>query len=189
MSQLSEYDKVAEDGSILRYCPLCRTYKDRETEFNKAPGKNHKRELCAVCWKVRNNEKRGKLLKAACTSLMKQLVRGQTVEHIEVPHTSELASLVVENLGGAAGFARMISDSTKAAYDLNPAGKQAYEWAKLSVNLVIRSTEQRETAPDVAQMNEEELNTELTSMIAKLLDNNPDLLEEVAQARLEDDSE
>ena len=174
---------MLESGVVERYCPSCRTWKLKEENFNKLPT-GGRRELCAPCHRAVQNEKRTKLMKAACTQLVKQLVTGKAVEQIDVPHTSELASHVVKGFGGVEGLAALFVDAAKASYMANPTGKVTLEWMKATKDLVVKSTDQRQTAPDVAQMNEEELNGELTAMIGKLLDSNPDLLAEIAQARI-----
>lgn len=174
---LSQYDRVEDDGSLSRFCPRCREWKNREECFQ-STGSGSRRVLCRICYPILQNEKRGKLIKAACNQVIKHLVKGEPTKHIDVPHTSELTSAVVTNLGGTAGLAQMISDAAKAANDADPTSKNALEWSKLLVGMVYRSTEQRESAPDVAQMNEEEINSELMAMVGRLLDGNPNLLEE-----------
>lgn len=185
---ISGFDRITEDGTVERFCPMCREHKDKETCY-RSSSNGGKRELCRICEKVRNNEKRSKLMKAACGELVKKLVTGKATPQIDVPHTSELAAEVVKNLGGLSGLGRMATDAMKAAYDYDPTSKVALEWAKLVTGLVIKSTDQRETAPDVPTMSEEELNTELSAMIGKLLNERPELLEESIPARIENDDE
>lgn len=184
----SSFDRESEDGSIERFCPACREWKDKETCYNKSPG-GHKRELCAPCYRTAQNEKRSKLTKAACNQLIKQLVSGKAVQEIEVPHTSELASHIVKGFGGVEGLAEMFVTAARASYDTNPTSKVTLEWMKVTKDLVVKSTEQRESAPDVANLDEEELNNELHVMIGRLLDKNPQLLEDFAKARLMESDE
>jgi hypothetical protein len=186
--ELSGFDRVTEDGIVERFCPSCREYKDKQEHFRKNPDGGN-REFCRVCDKIRKNEKRGKQLKAACGELVKQLVTGKATPQIEVPHTSELAAEIVKGLGGLGGLSKMASDAMKAAYAYDPTSRASLEWAKLVFGIVVKSTDQRETAPDVPTMTEEELNTELSAMIGKLLNERPDLLEEMTPARITDGDE
>lgn len=183
---LSDFDRQSDSGLVERFCPSCRVWKDKDSCFNKSPH-GGRREFCAPCYRNLQNEKRSKLTKAACSQLVKQLVTGKAVEQIEVPHTLELASHVVKGFGGVEDLAELFVSAAKAAYANDPTSKTTLEWMKVTKDLVVKSTDQRETAPDVAQMNEEELNGELAAMIGKLLEENPDLLTEIAQARLEED--
>lgn len=185
---LSGFDRILEDGTVERFCPGCRQYKDKAEHFRKNPDSGSK-ELCRVCEKIRKNEKRSKLMKAACGELVKKLVSGKATPQIEVPHTSELAAEMVKGLGGLSGLGRMATDAMKAAYDYDPTSKVSLEWMKLVSGLVVKSTDQRETAPDVPTMTEEELNTELSAMIGKLLNERPELLEETIPARIENGDE
>lgn len=179
---LSQFDRQLEDGSIERYCPCCKEWKPKDEHFLKTA--QGRRELCTPCYRLRQNEKRSKLVKAACTQLVKQLVSGKVVEQIEVPHTSELASHVVKGFGGVEGLAEMYVNAAKASYAENPTSKVTLEWMKVTKDLVVKSTEQRESAPDVAQMDEDELNNELAVMIGRLMESNPELLDQIADQNL-----
>lgn len=185
---LSGFDRITEDGTVERFCPMCREHKNKTECYRKNPTGGF-RELCRPCDKIRNNEKRSKLMKAACGELVKKLVTGRATPQIEVPHTSELAAELVKNLDGLSGLGKMATDAMKAAYAFDPTSKVSLEWMKLVSGLVVKSTDQRETAPDVPNMSEEELNNELTAMIGKLLNERPDLLEELSPARITDDDE
>lgn len=167
---------------------MCREHKNKDACYQKKSNGGW-RELCRVCDRLRSNEKRNKLLKAACGELVKQLVTGRATPQIEVPHTSELAAEMVKNLDGLAGLGKMATDAMKAAYAFDPTSKVSLEWMKLVSGLVVKSTDQRTTAPDVPNMSEEELNSELSAMIGKLLNERPELLDDKTLLRIADDDE
>lgn len=179
---LAETDRITDDGSVERFCVGCKKWQPKEDSY--AKNGNGFRELCKVCYRIRQNEKRTLLTKAAMGKLVKQLVSGKATTHIDVPHTSEMASGIVKSLGGLDGFVELYTNAMKAAYTENPTSKVTLEYMKLTAGIVTKSTDQRESAPDVAQMNEDELNTELSAMIGKLLEDNPDLLTQIADAKL-----
>lgn len=183
---LSELDRELDDGTVERYCPACNTWLVKDENFRK--NGSGRRELCAPCDKNRNIEKRQKLIRGATQQLIKQLGGGKPVAGIEVPHTSEMASAIVKNLGGLEGLAQMYTDAMQASYASDPTSKVTLEYFKLTAGIITKSTDQRETAPDVAQMSDEDLNVELTAMIGRLLDKDPNILNEIMETRLIEDN-
>lgn len=183
---LSEFDRELDDGTVERFCPKCREWKLKEEYFRK--NGSGRRELCAPCDREMRNEKRQKLIRGATQQLIKQLGGGKPVAGIEVPHTSEMASAIVKNLGGLDGLAQMYTDAMQASYAADPTSKVTLEYFKLTAGIITKSTDQRETAPDVAQMSDEDLNVELTAMIGRLLDKDPNILNEIMETRLIEDN-
>lgn len=179
---LSEFDRQLEDGTVERYCPKCKEWKEKEIHFRK--NGSGRRELCSPCDTKRNIEKRQKLIRGATQNLIKQLGGGKPVAGIEVPHTSEMAESIVKNLGGLAGLTEMYTNAMKAAYATDPTSKVTLEYFKLTAGIITKSTDQRESAPDVAQMSDDDLNQELTAMIGRLLDSDPDILNEIMETRV-----
>ena len=95
-------------------------------------------------------------------------------DKIEVPHTCELTASVFREFGGPDEVAKFIYRQATAAAESNPGGKGAMDACKLLFGMVTRSTEQRNTAPDLHSLDDETLQKELQGMLASMLMENPE---------------
>ncbi len=101
----------------------------------------------------------------------KQVVASVTRKAIDVPHISEVAGAVLSKLGGATGFADKFVNTVNGILEENPNSRLALTALTEVSKLVRESTVMRETAPDVRNISDKDLEDELTRfMQAKLAD-------------------
>lgn len=120
-------------------------------------------KLCKAC-KAKDQQKRTKnKRKAVRDEIINRLARQATSAKIDVMHISELGALLTKDLGGPEEATKAWADSIKITAELNPEkGARLYEaWARI----IKWSTENRQTAPDVANMTDDDLKRELDRAI------------------------
>lgn len=99
-----------------------------------------------------------------------------STKQIKVSHTSELAAQIEKEIGGIEEFAKLFALNMTSACTAEPGSKTALEYQKSFIALITKSTEQRETAPDVPLLSDEQLTDELNARVMDLLSANPQLV-------------
>jgi len=160
-----------------RLCVICREVLHVDN-FSKG-GDGSRSEVCRRCKPeyegLRREEKRKKVLEEVIRKL------GAT-KQIEVPHTSELAAAISKEIGGPEKFAELFAKNMNSACTANPGSKTALEYMKTFKDLIVKATDQRETAPDVPLLSDEQLEEELQGRLMQLLSENPELAVKVIEA-------
>ena len=160
-----------------RWCVGCNQLKDK-TEFEKRSNNNYS-ENCKACLKRIEAGKHENNLKKAAKEILRGFAGALSTNRIEVPHTSELAAAIVERHGGVGGVADFIYIQGKTAADEKPGSRMALEYCKMLTNLVVKSTDQRETAPDVANLADEEIERQIEQHMRMLIESHPDVVSRV----------
>lgn len=160
-----------------RWCVGCNRLKDK-TEFGKH-GNNNYSENCKACLKRIEAGKHENNLKKAAKEILKGFAGAMTSNKIEVPHTSELAAAIVQLHGGVGGVADFIYTQGKTAADENPGSRLSLEYCKMLTGLVVKSTDQRQTAPDVANLSDEEIEHHIEQHMRMLIESHPDVVSRV----------
>ena len=100
-----------------------------------------------------------------CRQVMSSLTRNA----IDVPHTSELAAAVMKRFGGIEKFADKYFAVVDAILERDPSTRLALSAVDGVAKMIRDSTVMRETAPDVKNLSDEELETEFQRMIEQKL--------------------
>ncbi len=168
-----------------RMCIVCREvlhisqFSERSAQYKPWSEIPYRAEVCKGCdsayQAARKEEKKKKVLEEVIRKL------GAT-KQIEVPHTSELAAAISKQIGGPDKFAEMFARNMDSACTANPGSKTALEYMKTFKDLIVKSTDQRETAPDVPLLSDEQLEVELQDRLMRLLSENPQLASQVIEA-------
>ena len=96
---------------------------------------------------------------------------------INVPHTSELAAAVMKRFGGIEKFADKYFEVVDAILEKDPSTRLALSAVDGVAKMIRDSTVMRETAPDVNNLSDEELELEFQRMIEQKLESQKIVLE------------
>lgn len=162
-----------------RWCVGCQGLKDK-TEFKQHANKGYS-ENCKACLKRIEAGQHENNLKKASKEILKGFAEALTSKKIEVPHTSELAAAIVGLHGGVGGVADFIYTQGKTAADERPGSRLSLEYCKMLTGLVVKSTEQRQTAPDVANLPDEEIERQIEQHMRMLIESHPDVVSRVLE--------
>lgn len=169
-------------GATTLICHICREYFPL-SDFTRTRLGGYG-EVCSECRPALQGAKHEARRRQVLTALVKQYSQGIKSDKIEVPHTSELAEAISRKIGGSDAFADLFVENMQQACASEPGGKTALGYMRTFTELIVRSTDQRETAPDVNVLTEDELEGELRHYVAKMIEANPDLGQEVIEANV-----
>ena len=161
-----------------KLCQTCGAVKE-VTEFRKED------IHCKECRKSKDRDTRLAKKEKDRRTAFATLVSGIRGNRIEVPHTSEVAAEMMRLYGGLSQFCSEWKQDIDAMRVDRPGSKSVIDSKMAIVKLIIESTNQRDSAPDLAGMTDEELETELTGMITILLVKNPKLLKDMMSVEVE----
>lgn len=157
-----------------RTCSECGEIKDE--------GKFPKRGLqCTRCVKDKKDSSDDKRSKADRRTAFRTLVASIRGNKIEVPHTSEVAAEMIRLYGGLGNFCQEWKADLDSLRVEKPGSKMLLDAKSAIVKLVVDSTNQRDSAPDLAGMSDEDLETEFSGLAAMLLRKNPDVMRELLE--------
>ena len=136
---------------------------------------------CVECLKEKALSAKDRKAKASRRTAFKALVAGIRGNKIEVPHTSEVAAEMIRLYGGLANFCQEWKSDLDSLRVEKPGSKMLLDAKSAIVKLVVESTNQRDSAPDLAGMSDEDLETEFSGLAALLLSRNPDVMRELLE--------
>ena len=146
--------------------------------FGKGPNKT----WCNKCNKVGGAEKRArakdKRLKAALSEFTAML-RGT---HVEAPHVAEYCSKLIEKFGTLDKIEDMHHTVVTTLVKDNPGSKTAIDAVNGIVKLMELSTKYRDSAPDVDDLGDTEIEEELSRLMLARLSGEPELLNQLVDA-------
>jgi len=150
------------DYGTMRVCPSCRLMKPL-AEFDYT--KSNIRICCIEC--VEQDKQTKKLVKATARrdEALKMVIAEVSGTKINVPHISELAAEMVHQLGGLEEFCQLWKYHIYACLERNPASNTLASNLKALSNMILQSTQERMTAPDVQTLTDEELEKELQTLM------------------------
>lgn len=147
------------------------------------------RNCCRKCRRKLNDEKLETAKAAAADTafgLIMNGVDGKRVRQIEVPHISELTEMMLQRFSGTESFTVAWKDQIDKAAVAKPGSKTVLDAFAKIANMVVSSTEHRRTAPDVAELNDADLDREFEQSALAILQKSPAALQALlAKAGLE----
>lgn len=160
-----------------KICAKCGMEKSRNS-FGKGPNKT----WCNKCNKIGGAEKRArakdKRLKAALSEFTAML-RGT---HVEAPHVAEYCSKLIEKFGTLDKIVDMHHTVVTTLVKDNPGSKTAIDAVNGIVKLMELSTKYRDSAPDVDDLGDTEIEEELSRLMLARLSGEPELLNQLVDA-------
>ena len=160
-----------------RICSKCGKEKSRNS-FGKGPNKT----WCNRCNKAGGVERRAKAkdrrLKAALSEFTAML-RGTQVE---APHVAEYCGKLIEKFGSLDKIVDMHHSVLTTLVKDNPGSKTAIDAMNGLVRLMELSTKYRDSAPDVEDLDDSEIEEELSKLMLARLAGEPDLLNQLVDA-------
>ena len=162
------------------------TFKDRRTcsecgTMKEEDGFPPRGRQCIECLRDKTLSSKEKKAKDSRRTAFKSLVAGIRGNKIEVPHTSEVAAEMIRLYGGLANFCQEWKSDLDSLRVEKPGSKMLLDAKSAIVKLVIESTNQRDSAPDLAGMSDKDLETEFSGLAAMLLSKNPDVMRELLE--------
>ena len=157
-----------------KVCHYCGTPRDKD----EMPKQGNK---CKPCLRAENREKSLETSRVARRTAFKSLVAGIRGNKINVPHTSELAAEMIRLYGGLERFCSEWKTDLDALRSEKPGSKAVLDAKASILKLIVDSTNQRESAPDLAGLSDEDLEKEFAGLAAVLLQRNPDVLVELLE--------
>ncbi len=88
---------------------------------------------------------------------------------IDSPHISELCERLIKLFGGTNGFASFYFDQVQHAASCDPGGKRVLDACKSITQLITSSTEHRQSAPDVLNMTDQQIEAEKAKLLLNLV--------------------
>ncbi len=173
-------------------CPNCLKRKPK-SEFHhcgkKSQGKHKAGFFCLECEprrrieKVRNTIREKKMTKK--TQHFAHITKQIREKPIEVPHIAELAEAVMnefktDELSPVQAYAKEFKSHFDMAMTHNVGKKTMTDLFAVMKNLIVASTEHRTSAPDVANLTDDEIEDVMTGAAMKMLAANPRALIEMA---------
>ena len=160
-----------------KICAKCGMEKSRNSF-----GKGTNKTWCNKCNKIGGAERRSrakdKRLKAALSEFTAML-RGTQVE---APHVAEYCSKLVEKFGNLDNIVNMHHTVITTLVKDNPGSKTAIDAVNGLVKLMELSTKYRDSAPDVDDLEDREIEEELSRLMLARLSGEPELLNQLVDA-------
>ena len=160
-----------------KICAKCGMEKSRNSF-----GKGTNKTWCNKCNKIGGAERRSrakdKRLKAALSEFTAML-RGTQVE---APHVAEYCSTLVEKFGNLDNIVNMHHTVITTLVKDNPGSKTAIDAVNGLVKLMELSTKYRDSAPDVDDLEDREIEEELSRLMLARLSGEPELLNQLVDA-------
>lgn len=114
------------------------------------------------------------------TQALKNFVAVLAGKSIKAPHDSELAAALIKEMGGLQSFVRRWKNLIdRMEMSIEVPTKTLMDQYREIAKLIHYSTLTRETAPDLASISDDDLETMLGALAAQVLTNNPDIAKEV----------
>lgn len=136
---------------------------------------------CRECKREGDRNRNLETSKTARRTAFKALVAGIRGNRINVPHTTELAAEMIRLFGGLESFCSEWKSDLDLLRMEKPGSKAVLDAKAAILKLIVDSTNQRESAPDLAGLSDEDLEKEFASMAAILLQKNPEVLVELLE--------
>lgn len=136
---------------------------------------------CMDCMRQRRKDAKVEVAEQNKRTAFKTLVAGIRGNKINVPHTSEVAAEMIRLYGGLGEFCSEWKADLDALRMEKPGSKAVLDAKSAVLKLVVESTHQRDSAPDLAGLTDEELEKELAGLAGVLLKNSPEALVEMLE--------
>ena len=160
-----------------KICAKCGQEKSRNS-FGKGPNKTWCNRCNKAITKIRRDESKKKRLRSALTEFTAML-RGTQVE---APHVAEYCSKLVEKFGSLDEIVDMHHMVITTLVKEQPGSKTAIDAVNGLVKLMELSTKYRDSAPDIEDLDDNEIEEELSKLMLARLAGEPELLGQLVDA-------
>jgi hypothetical protein len=134
--------------------------------------------VCKLCsGKPDSEDDRAVTKRKVARLAARQVLASLTRSQIDVPHTSELAAAVVERIGGVDKLADKYMEVVNAILEKDPSTRLALSAVDGIAKMIRDSTVMRETAPDVNNLSDDELEQEISTLLEQRLGSGDIVLE------------
>ena len=160
-----------------KICAKCGQEKSRNS-FGKGPNRTWCNKCNKDIAKLRRSDAKKKRLKSALTEFTAML-RGTQVE---APHVAEYCAKLIEKFGNLDEIVTMHHTVLTSLVRENPGSKTAIDAMNGLVRLMELSTKYRDSAPDIDDLNDNEIEEELSKLMLARLAGEPQLLNQLVDA-------
>ena len=160
-----------------KICAKCGQEKSRNS-FGKGPNKTWCNRCNKEIAKLRRSDAKKKRLKSALSEFTAML-RGTQVE---APHVAEYCAKLIEKFGNLDEIVTMHHTVLTSLVRENPGSKTAIDAMNGLVRLMELSTKYRDSAPDIEDLDDNEIEEELSKLMLARLVGEPELLTQLVDA-------
>ena len=160
-----------------KVCAKCGQEKSRNS-FGKGPNKTWCNKCNKEIAKLRRSDAKKKRLKSALSEFTAML-RGTQVE---APHVAEYCAKLIEKFGDLDEIVTMHHTVLTSLVRQNPGSKTAIDAMNGLVRLMELSTKYRDSAPDIEDLDDNEIEEELSKLMLARLVGEPQLLTQLVDA-------
>jgi hypothetical protein len=150
-------NRIEEPLPQIVQCEIC----DEVIEYRD----NAKRQICELCQAESKERQKKREIRDKAKKAFMQMIAASRPSNINAPHISEVCATVVEELGGVASFARELAEDYRDARERNPGSATVMRFGETILRLVRDSTQNRDSAPDMAAMTDEDIANELMAVM------------------------
>jgi len=172
--------KLSSDISIAKrhkICAKCGMEKSRNS-FGKGPNKTWCNKCNKEISKIKRSESKKKRLQSALSEFTAML-RGTQVD---APHVAEYCAKLIEKFGSLDKIVDMHHKVLTSLVDDNPGSKTSIDAMNGLVRLMELSTKYRDSAPDIEDLDDKEIEEELSRLMLARLSSEPQLLNQLVDA-------
>ena len=127
--------------------------------------------ICKRCMDKRRGKNKVKNNKAVNSKLQAMLAKAANSKTIDVAHISEVAAALTAKAGGVDRATSLWWAQIELAMELEPGKRDTIKNFEGWANLILKSTENRQTAPDVTGMTTDDIQRELRRLALEQGDN------------------
>ena len=160
-----------------RICAKCGMEKSRNS-FGKGPNKTWCNRCNKEISKIRRSESKKKRLRSALSEFTAMLRGTQG----DAPHVAEYCSKLIEKFGSLDKIVDMHHTVLTSLVDNNPGSKTAIDAMNGLVRLMELSTKYRDSAPDIEDLDDQEIEEELSKLMLARLAGEPQLMQQLVDA-------
>ena len=171
---------MSSDISIAKrhkICAKCGMEKSRNS-FGKGPNKTWCNKCNKEISKIKRSESKKKRLQSALSEFTAML-RGTQVD---APHVAEYCAKLIEKFGSLDKIVDMHHKVLTSLVDDNPGSKTSIDAMNGLVRLMELSTKYRDSAPDIEDLDDKEIEEELSRLMLARLSSEPQLLNQLVDA-------
>jgi len=146
--------------------------------FGKGPNKTWCNKCNKEISKIKRSESKKKRLQSALSEFTAML-RGTQVD---APHVAEYCAKLIEKFGSLDKIVDMHHKVLTSLVDDNPGSKTSIDAMNGLVRLMELSTKYRDSAPDIEDLDDKEIEEELSRLMLARLSSEPQLLNQLVDA-------
>lgn len=153
-----------------KYCTKCHVEKTLDEFGDLKAGAGGKQSQCKECLNAKHRESTDLSRRRAVNEVFGQFVTAVRGTKIDVPHISELANEMVKKFRNVEGLATFWYDQLMlAAADEKTSRKVVLDQCYAIAKLVAMSTQNRQTAPDLANMTDDDIDAVIVDAMFKIV--------------------